>query len=84
MCDNEEESSFITSPTRSSVSTEGSGRHRRREKTATQSPSVGHSVKIDTIEDIHSLTDRSSTPISSLSRKNKVADTGRIDFVPVW
>lgn len=52
--------------------------------TATESPSVGHSAKTDTVEDIHSLRrDKNSTPVSSLSRKNKVADTGRILLVPV-
>lgn len=72
VCDNEAESSFITSPTRSSVSTVGSSRQRRREMTATGSPSVGHSAKTDTVEDIRSLRrDKSSTPVSSLSWKNK-------------
>jgi hypothetical protein len=83
VCDNEAESSFITSPTRSSVSTIGSSRQRRREMTVTESPSVGHSAKRETVEDILSLTDRSSTPVSSLSRKNKVDDRGYILFLLV-
>jgi hypothetical protein len=78
VCDNEAESSFITSPTRSSVSTVGSSRQRRREVTATESPSVGYSAKGENVEDILSLTDKSSTPVSSLSRKNKVDDRGYI------
>lgn len=84
VCDNEAESSFITSPTRSSVSTVGSSRQRRREMTATESPSVGHSAKTDTVEDIYSLRrDKSSTPVSYLSRTNKVADTRMIHLVPI-
>ncbi|XP_033609176.1 coiled-coil and C2 domain-containing protein 2A isoform X2 [Cryptotermes secundus] len=40
--------------------------------TATESPSVGHSAKTDTVEDIYSLRrDKSSTPVSYLSRTNK-------------
>lgn len=66
------------------MSTVGSSRQRRREMTATESPSVEHSAKTDTVEDIHSLRrDKSSTPVSYLSRKNKVADTRRIHLVPV-
>jgi hypothetical protein len=84
VCGNEAESSFITSPTRSSVSTVGSSRQRRREMTATESPSVAHSAKTDTVEDIHSLRrDKSSTPVSYLSRRNKVAETRRIHLVAV-
>jgi hypothetical protein len=68
--DDEAESTFITSPTKSFVSTMGSSRQRRRAKTATESPSVRHAAEIHTIEDISS-----PSPVSSLSLKNKEADT---------
>jgi hypothetical protein len=51
--------------------------------TATEFPSVGHSAKRETVEDILSLTDRSSTPLSSLSLKHKVDDRGYILFLSV-
>jgi len=76
--DNEAESSFITSPTKSSVSTMGSSRQRRRPRTSTESSSVRHAAEVHTIEDVPS-----PSSVSFLSLKNKEVDTTGSHLVTV-
>lgn len=76
--DNEAESTFITSPTKSSVSAMGSSRHRRRARTATESSSVRHAAEVHMAEDIPS-----PSLVSFLSLKNKEVDTTGSHLVTV-
>lgn len=76
--DNEAESTFITSPTKSFVSAMGSSRQQRRARTSTESSSVRHAAEVHTTEDVPS-----SSSVSFLSLKNKEVDTTGSHLVTV-
>lgn len=76
--DNEAESTFITSPTKSFVSAMGSSRQRRRARTASESSPVRHAAEVHRTEDIPS-----PSSVSFLSLKNKEVDTTGSHLVTV-
>jgi hypothetical protein len=81
--DNEAESTFIMSPTKSFVSAMGSSRQRRRAMPATESPTSRHAAKADNVEDISSPTRNwSLSPVSYCSQKN-MASSSRTHLVPL-
>lgn len=76
--DNQAESTFITSPTKSFVSAMGSSRQRRRARTATEASPVRHAAEVYTTEDVPS-----PSSVSYLSLKNKEVDTTGSHLVTV-